>query len=114
MRTVKLLEKKEALYMPDVPERRRERRHRVMLSARLLSPAGLANVVLLDLSNDGAMVSAPLPLPCGSHVVLTRGRLEAHAVVAWAEGRRLGLEFDEPIPEVMIAEAVSATPRMAH
>lgn len=111
MRTVRLLE---TLETPLAPERRRARRHRVMLSARLLSPAGPLGVVLLDLSNEGAMISAPLPLPQGSHVVLTRGRLEAHAVVAWAEGRRLGLEFDEPIPDAVIDGTLSAAPRMAH
>lgn len=111
MPTVKLLEDESAHYLA---ERRRSRRHRVMLSARLLSPIGLSSVVLLDLSNEGAMVSAPLPLPQGSHVVLTRGRLEAHAVIAWAEGRRLGLEFDEVISDAVIDETVSAIPCMAH
>ena len=111
MPTVKLLEDEGAHYMA---ERRRSRRHRVMLSARLLSPVGLASVVLLDLSNEGAMVSAPLPLPQGSHVVLTRGRLEAHAVIAWTQGRRLGLEFDEAIPDAVIEDTISALPRVAH
>ena len=85
-----------------------------MLSARLLSPVGMANVVLLDLSSHGAMVSAPLPLPKGSHVVLTRGRLEAHATIVWAEGRRLGIEFDAPLAREIIDEAISAVARVAH
>jgi hypothetical protein len=94
--------------------RRRFGRHRVMLSAKLCSPHGLSTAVLLDLSEGGAMVSAPLPVPKGSHVVLSRGVLDVHGVVLWVDGRRLGIQFDEPVDERIIAETVNAVPRSAH
>lgn len=96
------------------PQQRRFGRHRVMLAAKLHSPHGVSTAVLLDLSQGGAMIALPLPLPQGSHVVLMRGQLEAHAVIAWAEGRRVGLMFDSELSEQQVDEIVSPERQSAH
>jgi len=94
---------------------RRHGRHRVMLSAKLYTTHGTATVVLLDLSQGGAMLALPLPLPKGAHVVLVRGDLEAHGTVVWSQGRRCGLQFDEPIAESVIDRTIAtAAARSAH
>lgn len=95
-------------------EHRRFGRRRVMLSARLLSIHGESSVALLDLSEGGAMLNLPLPLPKGAHVVLIRGDFEAHATIAWAEGRRVGVQFDEPITEEEVDAVISPGVSSAH
>lgn len=92
---------------------RRHGRHRVMLSARLSTRMGEATAVLLDISEGGALVACPMPLAKGSHVVLVRGSLQAHATIVRAEGRRLGLQFDEPLDEDMVEAVVTPVARWA-
>jgi len=95
-------------------EMRRFGRHRVMLSARLYTPDGAVSAVLLDLSQGGAMLALPLPLPKGSHIVLVRGSLEAHGAVVWTQGRRCGIAFDEPVDETIVDQTISGVARSAH
>lgn len=84
-----------------------------MLSARLSTPMGEATAVLLDISEGGALVACPMPLAKGSHVVLVRGRLQAHATIVRTEGRRLGLQFDEPLDDDLVNAVVTPTARWA-
>jgi len=88
-------------------EYRRYGRRRVMLAATLHSVHGETNAVLLDLSRGGAMLSASPPLPVGCKLLLVRHSLEASARVAWVEGSRLGLEFDDPLDEQLVDYLVS-------
>ena len=81
--------------LPD--DGRRHGRHRVMLSARIYSVHGESPAVLLDLSQGGAMLSCNPPLPAGCKLLVVRTGLEAPGTVAWAEGHRFGVRFDEPL-----------------
>lgn len=99
---------------PSYHEQRRHGRHRVMLSAKLHTAQGASTAVLLDLSEGGALVACPMPLAQGTHVVLTRGRLQAHAVIARVQGRRFGLTFDEPLAPAMVTDVVTPVARWAN
>jgi len=92
-------------------ERRRHRRHRVMLSARIHWAGGTSVAVLLDISEGGALIACPAPLPRGANIVLVRGDVRAHAVVAYHEGRRLGLVFDQPLDPAEVAKVVTPLAR---
>lgn len=102
-----------ALQDPPV-ERRQHRRHRVMLSARLHSAAGASTAVLLDISESGALVACPAPLPRGAHVVLVRGDMRAPATIVHVAGRRLGLVFDVALDAARVTDAVTPLSRWAH
>lgn len=102
-----------ALQDPEI-ERRQHRRHRVMLSARLHSAAGASTAVLLDISEGGALVACPAPLPRGAHVVLVRGGMRAAATIVHVDGRRLGLLFDAPLAAAIVAEVVTPLARWMH
>lgn len=95
-------------------ERRQHRRHRVMLSARIHSAAGASTAVLLDISEGGALVACPAPLPRGAHVVLVRGAMQAAATVVHVDGRRLGLLFDAPLDPATVADVVTPLARWVH
>lgn len=49
---------------------------------------------LLDLSRQGAALSAPLPPPRDSAVRLELDHLAIPARVVWTDGRRFGLRFE--------------------
>lgn len=75
------------------------RRSRVLLTAKLETPAGLIAVRLRDLSRKGALVeSSDLP-STGTEVVFQRGKTTVPARVAWTADGRIGLEFHYMIDE---------------
>lgn len=97
--------------MSDMPRTiRRYGRHRVMLSAKLYSVHGETAAVLLDLSQGGAMLSASPPLPRGCKVALSRLGLDTEGRVAWTDGNRFGIEFDEPLDDSLVDHLVSRSP----
>jgi hypothetical protein len=76
-----------------VAGKRRAKRARVLLAAKLrIGPAEI-DVRLRDLSQKGALIEAhTVPAP-GTEVVFTRGSLCVPARVAWSTEGRAGLEF---------------------
>ena len=91
-------------------EARRHGRHRVMLAARVYSVHGESHAVLLDLSQGGAMLSSNPPLPPGCKLLVARTGLEAPAVVAWCEGHRYGVRFDDPLSDPEVDRLTSRCP----
>lgn len=84
----------------DMPDNgRRHGRHRVLLSARVYSVHGESPAVLLDVSEGGAMLSSNPAPPAGCKLLVVRTGLEAPGMVAWTEGHRFGVRFDEPLHE---------------
>ncbi|AGH50749.1 PilZ domain-containing protein [Edaphosphingomonas haloaromaticamans] len=90
---------------------RRHGRYRVLLSAHLDTPFGASSGVLLDISEGGALVSCPTPIETGTSIVITRGSLRTRGTVVRAEGRRLGVAFDAPIPADLVAAVVTPLAR---
>ena len=75
------------------------RRARVLLAAKLHTPAGVADARLRDLSRYGALIESPAIVRAGMTVTFERGASLVPATVAWATGIRIGLQFDHPIDE---------------
>jgi len=79
--------------------RRASIRSRVLMVAKLATPARDIDVRIRDISTGGARVEgADLPRP-GSDVVLKRGGFEGFARIVWSHGNVAGIQFDEPIEE---------------
>lgn len=79
--------------------KRGAKRARVLLSARLQTPAGIIEARLRDLSRKGALVECGAVPPVGAEVVFERGETAVPARVAWAAAGRIGLEFEYLIDE---------------
>ncbi|MBV8685962.1 MAG: PilZ domain-containing protein [Alphaproteobacteria bacterium] len=79
--------------------KRRAKRARVLLAAKLDTPAGEVECRLRDLSRKGALVECRLVPAVGSEVVFHRGATSVPARVAWAGSDRVGLEFAYMIDE---------------
>lgn len=82
-----------------VAGKRKVKRARVLLAARLQTQAGEVEARLRDLSRKGALVECQAVPSVGSEVVFTRGSISVPARVAWAGEGRVGLEFAYMIDE---------------
>jgi len=77
-------------------EQRRHVRQRVLWAARLDTPEGSFNCIILDVSKEGAklQLAAPIPVLPGYAVELViepMGRLKAEVI--WQISERMGLRF---------------------
>jgi hypothetical protein len=82
-----------------VEGKRRAKRNRVLLAARVTCGAMELDVRLRDLSQKGALIEGDIVPPAGSEVTFTRGSLGVPARVAWSAAKRAGLEFAYAIDE---------------
>ena len=77
--------------------RRTEPRYSVLLTGQAISAIGSGPVIIRDLSLSGAQIEGgPLP-PLGRLLILKKGALEASGRIAWREGNRAGLSFEQPL-----------------
>lgn len=79
--------------------KRASRRARVLLAAKLRTPAGEIDCRLRDLSRMGALLECKPTPAVGSDVVFLRGKVAIPARVAWSAADRTGIEFERPIDE---------------
>jgi hypothetical protein len=77
--------------------RRQKDRSRVMLSAVMMTAAAKVDVVIRDISENGAMITTSVSPSVGSYVTLRRGAVCVVAQVMWREGRKVGLHFRDSI-----------------
>jgi hypothetical protein len=70
-----------------------------MLSAVMMTAAAEVQVVIRDISENGAMIATPVCPPVGSYVTLRRGEVCVVGQVVWQDERKLGLQFRERIDE---------------
>jgi hypothetical protein len=76
-------------------QKRRSRRSNVLMSARLVGDCGTTEVKLRNLSEHGALVEAKTLPTVGTAVRFVKGDLDLEAMIAWAEGNKAGVAFDE-------------------
>ena len=82
---------------------RRSNRSNVMLTAILDAPGGSLEVVLRNLSQDGALVRADGLPDEGTPVLFHRQGLCVPAKIAWLHAELAGIAFDEPLfPKEML------------
>jgi hypothetical protein len=89
---------------------RKAKRARVLLAAKLRTPAGEIDCRLRDLSRKGALVECAVVPPVGSEVVFHLGATNVPARVAWAGSDRVGLEFAYMIDENEVLVQLKRTP----
>jgi len=81
----------------DVAQNRRSRREHVFLTATLEVAGESVDVVLRNLSSEGALVCGKkLPQP-GDAVLFHRQGLSAPGIVAWYHQGLAGIQFDIPL-----------------
>lgn len=91
---------------------RRSTRSNVMLTAMLQSQSAALEVVLRNLSQDGALVRGE-DLPAeGTRVLFHRQGLCVQARIAWVHKDHAGVAFEEPLfPKEMLRHVPTAEPR---
>ncbi len=86
----------------DVTGKRRAKRARVLLAAKLHTQAGEIDCRLRDLSRKGALVECKPTPPTGTELTFQRGRISVPARVAWSQPGRIGLEFAYSIDDAEV------------
>lgn len=72
-------------------------------------------VYLIDLSAKGCKVETSLRIRSGQRVWLTLAGLETReAQVRWSGRGSMGCQFDEPLPEAILAQLASTTGDTSH
>lgn len=82
-----------------VAGKRKAKRARVLLAAKLQTPTGDIDARLRDLSRKGALVECGTVPPVGTELIFNRGNTSIPARVAWTGSDRVGLEFAYMIDE---------------
>lgn len=94
--------------------RRGESRLRVRLPARLISLGATDNVILNDLSVNGARVSINKRLSRGERVILQWGKFEAFGQVGWVSSTHCGLVLIDPLPPSVLTRTRELSDDFAH
>lgn len=82
-----------------VAGKRKAKRARVLLAAKLQTSSGEIDARLRDLSRKGALVECQTVPPVGTELIFNRGSTSIPARVAWTGSDRVGLEFAYMIDE---------------
>lgn len=82
-----------------VAGKRKAKRARVLLAAKLKTASGEIDARLRDLSRRGALVECREVPAVGTELIFNRGATSIPARVAWAGADRVGLEFAYMIDE---------------
>lgn len=91
----------------------RSNRRLVSLPAKLRSPSGWTDVVIVTASETGLLVKVESGPAVGEQVEVRHRSLSIHGRVIREEGRRLGIEADEPIDlDRLLAKAEIEAPAM--
>lgn len=69
------------------------RRAHVLMTGTLFTHDGARKVLIRDLSNVGALVSADTKIPYDCDAIFKKGSVFAAARVAWSDGGKAGLHF---------------------
>lgn len=93
--------------------KRQAKRARVLLAATLVTPDGIVDARLRDLSRKGALVECKAPPPVGSDITFVRGKTRVPARIAWTAGIRVGLEFLTMIDESEVLVQLGKRSRQA-
>jgi len=82
-------------------DQRRFRRRATLFSGRVIDTDRSVEVVVLDVSVNGAKLRVPEAFTCNRHISLEIERLGRFAArVVWQRDGRLGLQFTEPPEKV--------------
>ena len=96
-----------------ITKNRRSRRSNVLLSAAIELSGVSVPVKLRNLSTEGALIEADkLPVE-GSCVMFRKAELSLPGRIAWVEGKRAGLEFEQKLdPDAVLRHIPAPRPRV--
>lgn len=84
--------------MGNIPVLKRfSKRTPLFLHGRLESESLDQDVLVRDISVDGALLDAANPLNVFEPITLICGRSRINGIVAWSDDGRVGIEFSEPV-----------------
>lgn len=85
-----------------VPIRRPQSRFNVSIRAHAHWDAGRVSVTLHDISIAGAAFSSLVKFTIGQRIILVLGNdIRLQAIVIWNNERRIGCQFENPIPSYL-------------
>ena len=93
-----------------VSKPRTAKRVRVLKSGSLLTSEGLCNVLIRDLSADGALIYADSEIPENCDAIFKKGEMFAAVRVAWSDGRNAGIRFYRPLSVAEVSSLSVARP----
>jgi hypothetical protein len=88
------------------PDQRASARVKIAIEARLRLTIGDRDGQLVDISETGARIALPNPPPEGAPVILLWNTHEVFCKVIWTAAGTCGLQFDRPIGQDIVLEAV--------
>jgi len=85
------------------------------IRARLRAGARYHSAIVRNISQGGARLELPEPLPVGQKIVLTIAGLPAvTGLIRWADGSDVGASFDAPLPLDVLGQWVVEVQRRTH
>ena len=97
---------------PPLEVRRAKRHLTVLMVGRVVGKSGEFACVVNDVSQHGMKARFPAPATVGERLAVSlRGLPERSATVRWCDGKRAGIEFDEPLDLTAILGQVAAEPQ---
>jgi hypothetical protein len=78
---------------------RAEPRYTLLLTGKAITASGSLDVVIRDLSPSGAQIQGRVLPTLGKLLILRKGELEVSGRIAWREGNRAGIRFEQTLPE---------------
>ena len=86
--------------------RRTERRHPLVWMGQVLYNHDSEKVRLRNISENGALVEAPISYPLGAEIFLDLGNAAQHfATVSWTFGDKVGLKFKTPFDMTLLGKS---------
>ena len=76
---------------------RGEPRYTVLLTGTAITTSGSLDVVIRDLSLTGAQIQGRVLPAIGKLIILRKGALEVSGRIAWREGNRAGIRFEQAL-----------------
>jgi hypothetical protein len=92
-----------------VRNRRAEPRYTLLLAAKAITTSGSLDVVIRDLSPSGAQIQGRVLPALGKLLILRKGALEVAGRIAWHQGNRAGISFEQPLPAESLRALVDGT-----
>lgn len=92
-------------YPIDLHSARSGDRKRVLMRGTIFAPTGAHVVMIRDISNKSAIVSADDTLPEHCDVIFKRGPIFAAAKIAWSKDKLAAVEFYRDLPEEHLSSA---------
>jgi hypothetical protein len=84
---------------------RADQRTRTFMRGTIFAPGGASNVLIRNISSNGARVTADDPLPTGCDIIFKRGPIFAAAHIVNSDSSGASVQFYRPLGDTELASA---------